>query len=1569
VPTPPVGTPLTLGTVYNGNIATTTQTDNYTFTLTSTTTVQFDSTNIVDPYLYVSLTGPTGPVYTQSIFNDHSYGLQTLVPGTYTLSVSGNGSYTGTYSIRLFDVATATPETIPASGLVVSGTLDAASATDAYKFTATAGSQYYFNAQSGAGSLNWALYDAYGNQVFYSGFYDAGTVTLPRTGTYTLLVDGNWNATGTQAYSFGVYPVVPTVTPLTLGTVYNGNIATPGAIDTYTFTLASTTTVAFDSTNVVDTSLLVSLTGPAGSVYSNRPLYYDYGYGPQTLAPGTYTLSVAANGTYTGTYSIRLFDVATATPETIPASGLVVSGTLNPASAIDAYKFSGTAGSQYYFNAQAGAGSLPRWGLFDAYGNQIFNAGFYDQGTVTLPRTGTYTLLLYGQYNATGTQAYTFGIYPTTPTVTPLTLGTVYNGNIATPGASDTYTFTLASPAKLYFDALADPNQNLYVSVTGPAGTVINNQNLQYDQYYTYINPLVLPAGSYTLTINGAGSSNTGTYSFRLFDLATATPETIPSTGLVVSDTLDPAAATNAYKFTATAGSQYYFNEQSASQGNVTWRLLGPYGNAVFDAGFSDQATVTLPNTGTYTLLVEGYLFTATTTTYSFGVYPVVPATTPLTLGNPVSGQIATPGAVNQYTFTLAGAAQLYFDGLSADSGIVWSLTGPAGTTVNNAYFGYDVYTGSSPYYNPLNLVAGSYTLSVYGSGASTGNYQFRLFDLATGTPVIPGDPVTDTLNPASSTNPYQLALSVNTAMVGDINPGSASSNPTDLVNVNGTLYFVANDGTNGAQLWTTDGSPGGTRIVKLINPAGANPANLVNVNGTLYFTANDGTDGVQIWKSTDGTAANTTMVANLGAAANPGDLVAYQNKLAFTATTTAAGTQLWITDGTSAGTVMVSDVNPGASAGLQPENLTASGVALVFSGNDGVTGRELWHYGNSAPVFTTIPDQTVDVLHTLNVTASATNADPTLTNTYSLTGTIPSGVAINSSTGQITWTPTVAQGPGTYTITVVATNNGIPPLASQTTFQVVVRGAPTVAVGSSASPSTYGQTVTFTVNVGSVTAGQPTPTGTVQFEIDGGDFGNPVTLDNSGAATSGAIATLSAAHHTITAVYSGDPTFAAGFTGNFTQVVNVAHLTVTADAKSKLYGAANPALTYTVTGFVNGDTSAVVSGTPALSTTATAASPVGAYPITIGVGTLSATNYDFPTLVNGTLTINKAHLTVTADAKSMLYGGTVPGLTATITGFVNGENATTANVTGTPNLSTTATSTSPVGPYLITVVNAGTLSATNYDFPTLVNGTLTIGKAHLTVTADNKDMNHYDAVPTLTDTITGFVNGQTASVVSGAPSLATTATSTSVAGYYPITIGPGTLSATNYDFPTLVPGQLTVHPKVMDVRVDYGSKSMSLIGLTRDLPFINITALEVIFSDPVSVSQSMLSLTGVNVPSYGTSFSYNAAKNDATWTLPTAVGVDRLLLALNGVTAPPFVGIGPNISVDPFSKAFAVLPGDVNGDGVVNASDLIAVRNQMPQYLPVGVLPQVWADVDGSGTIDTADVTAVGIRAGKKLP
>ena len=105
---------------------------------------------------------------------------------------------------------------------------------------------------------------------------------------------------------------------------------------------------------------------------------------------------------------------------------------------------------------------------------------------------------------------------------------------------------------------------------------------------------------------------------------------------------------------------------------------------------------------------------------------PPAPPSTPLTLGSIVNESIAVTGEQDRYTFTLDSASLLYFDSRTNDSRFQWTLTGPAGTAVSARAF-----TSSDGFgvVNPLNLVAGDYTLTVAASGSTTGAYSFRLSD------------------------------------------------------------------------------------------------------------------------------------------------------------------------------------------------------------------------------------------------------------------------------------------------------------------------------------------------------------------------------------------------------------------------------------------------------------------------------------------------------------------------------------------------------------------------------------------------------------------------------------------------------------------------------------------------------------------------------------------------------------------------------------------------------------------------------------------------------------------------
>jgi hypothetical protein len=181
------------------------------------------------------------------------------------------------------------------------------------------------------------------------------------------------------------------------------------------------------------------------------------------------------------------------------------------------------------------------------------------------------------------------------------------------------------------------------------------------------------------------------------------------------------------------------------------------------------------------------------------------------------------------------------------------------------------------------------------------------------------------------------------------------------------------------------------------------------------------------------------------------------------------------------------------------------------------------------------------------------------------------------------------------------------------------------------------------------------------------------------------------------------DPGYTGSASGTLT--VSPAALTVTANNASRTYGTANPSFTAVISGLVNGDTAAVVSGTASLTTTATLGSPVGSYAITPSLGSLSAANYTFANFVNGMLSVTPVLLTVKAGDTNRPYGAANPPFGASYLGFTNGDTVTVLQ--GSPSFNTSATPTSPPGSYAI-VVAQGTLSAQNYDF-TFINGTLTV--------------------------------------------------------------------------------------------------------------------------------------------------------------------------------------------------------------------------------------------------------------------
>jgi hypothetical protein len=162
--------------------------------------------------------------------------------------------------------------------------------------------------------------------------------------------------------------------PVTIGDVVNGTIAVSGEQDQFSFVLPVATRLHFDSRT--DTgSIFWSLAGPAGTHVSNRSFNnsdsFDIGNPVINLPAGTYTIIVDAAGDLTGTYGFRLLDLSAALPITPNTS---ISGSLDPATESDLYRFDVVAGERFYFDVTT-AVSNATWRLIDPFNNVVISSG------------------------------------------------------------------------------------------------------------------------------------------------------------------------------------------------------------------------------------------------------------------------------------------------------------------------------------------------------------------------------------------------------------------------------------------------------------------------------------------------------------------------------------------------------------------------------------------------------------------------------------------------------------------------------------------------------------------------------------------------------------------------------------------------------------------------------------------------------------------------------------------------------------------------------------------------------------------------------------------------------------------------------------------------------------------------------------------------------------------------------------------------------------------------------------------------------------------------------------------
>jgi gliding motility-associated-like protein len=393
------------------------------------------------------------------------------------------------------------------------------------------------------------------------------------------------------------------------------------------------------------------------------------------------------------------------------------------------------------------------------------------------------------------------------------------------------------------------------------------------------------------------------------------------------------------------------------------------------------------------------------------------------------------------------------------------------------------------------------------------------------------------------------------------------------------------------------------------------------------------------------------------------------------------------------------------------------------------------------------------------NVTQPA--IDKITVGTYAITPALPAGLAFDTATGIISGTPTVLSPPTDYQVTAGNEAGN----ASATVNISVVNISPQIITFAAISPQTYGAAdfdpgATSTNNSIPVTYSSSDPAvATI--------VGNKVHITGAGTVS-------------ITASQAGDLTHTAATDHSRPLTVRPAPLVITAQNQSRYYGEANPVLTFQYSGFVNSEDQTALSALPVAATTATTSSAVGSYPITLSGA--AAANYAIR-YIQGTLRVIVGSFTF-APLPVRKYGNADydPGVTAA--GVVYASSDTTV---------------AQIVANKIHIKGAGAATITATALGLSKTHLLTVNKASLTIIAANKQKSAGEANPPLTVTYRGFVNADDSTALTQAPVIATTATTESPAGVYPITASGA--AAANYTI-SYTDGKLTVRSVTSDAAI-----------------------------------------------------------------------------------------------------------------------------------------------------------------------
>jgi len=736
---------------------------------------------------------------------------------------------------------------------------------------------------------------------------------------------------------------------------------------------------------------------------------------------------------------------------------------------------------------------------------------------------------------------------------------------------------------------------------------------------------------------------------------------------------------------------------------------------------------------------------------------------------------------------------------------------------------------------------------------------------------------------------------------------------------VGGDSICAALDGSGGVYLYITsaDGATTANSVYKFHDTAGYNATiNVTTANNVLLYTAASGTilkgiafapqkatpafSGLSASQSISYGTASITLAGKVSAAVN--GVTDYP----------ANGETVTITINGSAQTTTINDATGDFSKTFTtptiPYSASAYTITYAYAGNNTTLNAA------ANDTSTTLTVNKATLTYTANA-ASMTYGGTVPSLSGNVTGFVNSENQAGATTGTLAFTTsaTSSSPAGSYAINgsgLTAANYTFAQAAGNATALTINKATPTVSVGN--SPVTYnGSAQAATVN-GSVS-------GTVSNVKYGGSSTVP-TAAGTYAVTADFAPTDNTDYNNLTGAAAG----------NF--VINKATPVITWSNPADItYGTA---LSGTQLNATSGGVAGNYVYTPASGTVLNAGS---GQTLSVQFTPSDTTDYNTPTATTATINVSQATLTYTANAASMTYGGTVPSLSGSVSGFVNGDTQGSAT-TGTLAFNTSATSGSAAGSYAI---NGSGLSAANYTFVQAAgNATaLTIGTAAITITA-NADSKTYGQTKTYGSgssayTITSgtLKNSDAISTVTLTDTDSGGVATAAVGGTYHLTPSAAvftTGSAANYTI-TYVTGLLTVNkgtPAISGIssqNISYGTASVSLSGTVS---------------------------AGSGYPADGETVSVTI--NGTTQTPAIAGGAGGFTAGSFPTTLPP--------AFNPYTITYAYT-GDANLNGVTNTSTALTVTGIKVPNLAYTNAPGV------NRQVSTADLVAAGLVSSQGSP